>query len=386
MAWVKTGTVAVTNGSPVVTGTGTSWFGALQTGWGFVGPDQGIYEILTVDSATQITLATPYLGANASAQSYAAFPTNSLSADLTATLQALISNYQGVYDTVGQGRFLDGTLTAPGMAFDADRDTGFFRPDENILALVAGAVEQLRLTGGVASGAAVQSNELDATAGKLMKVGAFGLGHNTQNLAPNNDVSDGIPSGFYTTDANTTGTGSETSVNGSLLHVARATGLGSPGAFQLWQRGVGDLLYRHFQSGVPTDWAAIYTTGNILGTVSQSGGVPTGAVIERGSNANGEYVRLADGTQICTHTMPTVATDTAFGGLYSGPVETWNFPAAFFGTPTVSGGVDGGSTNTTYRWLALGDIQLTSISFRQLSATLNAYTRGARLVAIGRWF
>lgn|GEM_PF-1262624 len=43
----------------------------------------------------------------------------------------------------------------------------------------------------------------------------------------------------------------------------------------------------------------VFHTGNILGTVSQSGGVPTGAIIERGSNANGEYVRYADGTQIC---------------------------------------------------------------------------------------
>lgn len=38
---------------------------------------------------------------------------------------------------------------------------------------------------------------------------------------------------------------------------------------------------------------------NLVGTVSESGGVPTGAVVERGSNANGEYVRFADGTQIC---------------------------------------------------------------------------------------
>ncbi|MEX5600692.1 hypothetical protein SM763_21295, partial [Pseudophaeobacter sp. C1-32P7] len=175
MAWVKTGTVAVTNGSTTVTGTGTSWFGALQTGWGFVGPDQGIYEILTVDSATEITLATPYLGANASAQSYAAFPTNSLSADLTATLQALIANYQGVYDTVGQGRFLDGVLAAPGMAFDADRDTGILRPGANILALVAGAVEQLRLTDGVASGAAVQSTASDTDGdGKLVRMEGAG--------------------------------------------------------------------------------------------------------------------------------------------------------------------------------------------------------------------
>jgi hypothetical protein len=30
-----------------------------------------------------------------------------------------------------------------------------------------------------------------------------------------------------------------------------------------------------------------YSPGNLRGTVSQSGGAPTGAVIERGSNANG---------------------------------------------------------------------------------------------------
>lgn len=39
--------------------------------------------------------------------------------------------------------------------------------------------------------------------------------------------------------------------------------------------------------------------GAKVGTASQSSGVPTGAIIERGSNGNGEYVRYADGTQIC---------------------------------------------------------------------------------------
>lgn len=49
-----------------------------------------------------------------------------------------------------------------------------------------------------------------------------------------------------------------------------------------------------------------YKRSNILGTVSQSGGVPTGAIIERGSNANGSYVRLADGTQECWTYMTAV--------------------------------------------------------------------------------
>ena len=45
----------------------------------------------------------------------------------------------------------------------------------------------------------------------------------------------------------------------------------------------------------------IYHNKNAVGPVSQSDGVPTGAIIQRGSNANGEFVRYADGTQICTN-------------------------------------------------------------------------------------
>lgn len=54
-----------------------------------------------------------------------------------------------------------------------------------------------------------------------------------------------------------------------------------------------------------------YGPGNLLGTVSQSGGVPTGAVIERGSNANGEYVKFADGTMICQSDVQVDVTDVA---------------------------------------------------------------------------
>ena len=46
--------------------------------------------------------------------------------------------------------------------------------------------------------------------------------------------------------------------------------------------------------------AEVFKQSNILGTVSESGGAPTGAIIERGSNANGEFVKYADGTMIST--------------------------------------------------------------------------------------
>ena len=80
--------------------------------------------------------------------------------------------------------------------------------------------------------------------------------------------------------------------------------------------------------------AARYGKNNILGTVSQAAGVPTGAVIERGSNANGTYVRFADGTQICTYTSEGVEIlSTAYAGVFlsDGEQAAKPFPAAFVG-------------------------------------------------------
>ncbi|WP_238138537.1 hypothetical protein [Aeromonas salmonicida] len=49
-----------------------------------------------------------------------------------------------------------------------------------------------------------------------------------------------------------------------------------------------------------------YKRKNILGVVSQTAGIPTGAIIERGSNANGEYIKFADGTLVCIASVSTV--------------------------------------------------------------------------------
>lgn len=47
----------------------------------------------------------------------------------------------------------------------------------------------------------------------------------------------------------------------------------------------------------------------LVGVASQAGGVPTGAVMERGTNAMGDYVKWADGTMICTRRV-TIDTST----------------------------------------------------------------------------
>ena len=68
----------------------------------------------------------------------------------------------------------------------------------------------------------------------------------------------------------------------------------------------------------------------LLGTVSQSGGVPTGAIID-GGNANGEFVKYADGTMICTGNVisggSTAITD-AGDSIFSAQ-RTADIPATF---------------------------------------------------------
>lgn len=62
-----------------------------------------------------------------------------------------------------------------------------------------------------------------------------------------------------------------------------------------------------------------YRRDNVLGVVSASGEVPTGAIIERGSSANGEYTKYADGTLICTGSVTSLA-------LGAPAIRTWSHP------------------------------------------------------------
>ena len=74
-----------------------------------------------------------------------------------------------------------------------------------------------------------------------------------------------------------------------------------------------------------------YGPGNLLGTVSQLAGVPTGAVVECGSTATGDYIRWADGTQICS------ISDLILTYAEAWACETsWSFPATFASEPTIT--------------------------------------------------
>lgn len=132
-----------------------------------------------------------------------------------------------------------------------------------------------------------------------------------------------------------------------------------------------------------------YGPGTLLGPVSQSGGVPTGAVIERGSNAGGSYLRHADGTQICRHTVSLPHASAAVCAA------VWAFPASFAAAPTVTIALRSttGATPVENHMAAtrIGSISATVAELRQPRVTgttdfAPGDTVTVEAVAIGTWF
>lgn len=109
----NTGTVAVTNGSAVVTGTGTAWLANAAPGKTFQAPNGVRYTISTVDSDTQITLTATYGGTTASGQGYNIFTASTVPAQI----QSEIVSYEirGSHLVSGQIPF-NFRLTQPTVA------------------------------------------------------------------------------------------------------------------------------------------------------------------------------------------------------------------------------------------------------------------------------
>ena len=226
------------------------------------------------------------------------------------------------------------------------------------------------------TGTAVQTSPTDETDGRLLKFGAFGLGGKDDSATRVSQALTPLPAGFFG------GVGGGASVADWPSSDARywpfivANRRSGSGVWHQSHIHFSDNTLAVIQSNDSgATWGDVnflFGTDNLLGTVSQSGGVPTGAVIERGSNANGEYVRFADGTQICTH---RIASSTS-------AAVTWTFPVAFTTWDSVVATVDSSSSAI-----------LAGASGSNSGADISAWnTSGARvaanvnLVAVGRWF
>ena len=70
------------------------------------------------------------------------------------------------------------------------------------------------------------------------------------------------------------------------------------------------------------------------------GAIADGAIIEQGSNSNGEWIRLANGTQVCWSLLAE-SVDIIYGAdsLYRSETIWRTYPAAFIAVPSVAVGL-----------------------------------------------
>lgn len=377
MSWYKVGTVSVTNGNATVTGNGTAWIANAKKGEGFLlqGGSQ-MYEIISINSDTSMTISPAYLGTTQSGQAYSLPPLKGFLQSAYDALTGAINQFNTYASKALVGRFSDGSSAEPGVRFEDDNDTGMRRVDNNSLALVAGGTDHLILDSNKARGSAVQNTKFDATRDKIMLTGAFGLGETSNGpLMVNIDDPD-TPSGFWITNSTTLGVTPH--VHGTVLHMSRGSGNATQTFHPTNPDGaIGEVYTRGWlnAAGGWSEWFLSYSRNTVIGNVSQNGGVPTGALIQRGTNANGSFTRFADGTQICSVKELAIADSGS---------TLWNYPIAFAGGEPVSV-VATGSNGITPVVPAIGNAGDNSAVVRLFSGA----TRVAdvvNLMAHGRWF
>lgn len=124
--------------------------------------------------------------------------------------------------------------------------------------------------------------------------------------------------------------------------------------------------------------------------------VNEGAIVEQGSNANGEYIRWAGGWQLCTHIVDDTGADwttelSGTGLFRRSSFYRWNFPAAFSHPPTstVTADVNANATAAAGLTAAIAFAHLSRVDVQvqsPVSRPSGGNQKGFHLRSVGRWF
>ena len=129
--------------------------------------------------------------------------------------------------------------------------------------------------------------------------------------------------------------------------------------------------------------ADVYGKTNAVGTVSQSGGVPTGALVEYVSNANGEYWKYVGGMLVCSGRNDYTADMTAAGGVFVSETFQVTLPA---GVITTDGATFSGNDSSSPSLWITGELNsTTNIQVRAYFTSALTGTRSIDWAVIGRW-
>ncbi|WP_050516636.1 pyocin knob domain-containing protein [Pseudomonas brassicacearum] len=377
MPWYKQGTCNVTLNSNAVTGTGTAFIVNARVGDAFRGPDGRWYEVTNVASNTAISIDPPYIGATASAGSYALAPMQGYLKDSADALRAIVNTYGAqlaALKTTGNYDVLPVTKGGTGGTTQADGRTG--------------------LGLGSAATATVTTSTTDTTAGRLLKYADFGIG--TPIVLPGSaDLNTYLTGGLYYCSSPVNGPGGNGWLNvyplNSTFAVQEFTNVATKAKF-----------IRLLSSGTFGGWDRLLTsaevvgTGNILarsdlvGTVAQASGVPTGSAMQKIVNSAGETHRFASGLQICFGKAAFSAQTWSAGTGVRYLNVNISLPSAFSAQPKITATLQDNDISGRSAWVT-NCTSTTPFSTASTWVAATATSTGAGpfaidFIAVGSWY
>ncbi|WP_223527012.1 phage tail protein [Pseudomonas sp. BF-B-26] len=326
MPWYKTGTVSVVQNSSAVIGAGTSFIANSRVGDAFRGPDGGWYEVTNIASDTALSISPTYQGATNNAGIYALAPMQGYVKDSADALRALVNQFGAKLAALGT--------------------TGNYE----ILPVVKGG------TGASTAGAALSN---------------LGVSDFSKTLLDDADAP-----AFRTTLG-----AAKSGANSDITSLSNLTT-----ALSLAQGGTGGTNSAEARAGLGLGSAALAA---ILGTVSQNGGVPTGAIFESGSSAAGSWVKFASGLMITVQSLGVTPGWTGVtANRYAGPI-IGNTPAAFAAAPLLFVQMRDPAVAGRSAWCPSADAtngNTFSLYLASPPASTVTSVLSFNIFAVGRWF
>ncbi|AZE73137.1 hypothetical protein C4K00_2909 [Pseudomonas synxantha] len=195
-SWFLEGTVTVTNGNAVVTGLGTK-FSNCRAGDMFVGPDNGIYQVINPSSDTSVSISPAYRGATSAGAAYGIVPINGYPKALADAVNQMVQQWGATLAGLGS------VSTENIVPFSK----GGLGSNSKVAAKAA-------LDLGTASSGTLSTSQLDGTANRVQKWGDWGLGTSDVPVAASVNIA---YSGFSRWDSTTAFYSNYGAISGSII-------------------------------------------------------------------------------------------------------------------------------------------------------------------------
>lgn len=374
MPWYRTGTVAITAGQNTVTGTGTNFSANARVGDAFQGPDGRWYEVTNIASSKVLSILPVYQGETVAAGSYGLAPMQGYVKESADRLRQITDGMESIEADVQAAH--QSALDAAASATAAGASANQASQDRTAAQAAAGAAQASQQAAAGSSTSAGQSAQE-----------ALGYRNSAQTSASQASASADAAAASAAAAAESEHNVSHKANSGANSDITSLSGLTTPLSVNQGGTGGGSAAAARTSLGLKS--AAV---ADIVGAVSQSGGVPTGAIVEKGENANGFYTRFADGTQECWHYIN--ATYFATNLI----LANWTYPLPFAGDIVVLSAISQPAaadiSPVTIPELVpmVANINLTSASARiwRTAGGTNLFTTSAHCMmcvkAEGRWF